>query len=366
MKKLTKIKSILVTLGIIFVLSILINANFSYNQWKSHENLESINEFKLKRADYLNLTGSPIYINGNGDWALTAATEEWCFGSGTVGDPYIIKNVLIDGLGVSNCIEIRNSDVHFLITDCILFNSGIDTYKAGIYLENVKNGQLLEDIESGGHDYGIRLTHCFNITIVRNNLYYNYKMGIILELSNNNLILGNYMSNNVYEGIYLGLSNNSKIIGNIATDNGNFGIYIGTSSKNNTISENVVHNNEGGGITASTSNNSTIRRNNVIHNKIGIEIWNSNDNIIYENYISDSYGLWGVWVAGESSNNLFYKNCFIKNAVNAWDDGSNNNWNLGGDTKPWRSLVCRIHRCYCNLRDFNCKRHFRFLSRIPS
>jgi len=51
MRKFTKIKTILMSLGIIFAFSILINTNFSYYQGYINGNLENDNEQKLKTAE---------------------------------------------------------------------------------------------------------------------------------------------------------------------------------------------------------------------------------------------------------------------------------------------------------------------------
>lgn len=321
------VKILLFILGIFF-------SNFFLNKIQINNfltdsciSLEIYTSYEIKTSQFYNLTGSPIIINGNGGWYTVNLTVEWCTGSGTFNDPYIIQNVLIDGQNSGNCIEIKNSDVYFIIKNCSVYNSGNGSSSAGIFLDNVKNGNLVDSIHSYDNDYGIHLIYCYNITIEGNVIENNHNFGIILGVSNDNLISNNILYNNGYEGIFLGISNHSRIIGNTVTNNGNFGIYIGSSSKNNTISENTVRNNNGGGITASTSNNSTIRRNNVIHNKIGIEVWQSNYNKIYENNISENYDIWGIWVAGGSEYNLFYNNCFINNEVNAWDDGMNNNWN---------------------------------------
>ena len=61
---------------------------------------------------------SPFIIDdtGAGDytWAQAAA-EDWCYGSGTWSNPYIIENVIIDAGSSGNCLEIRNSNVFFKI-----------------------------------------------------------------------------------------------------------------------------------------------------------------------------------------------------------------------------------------------------------
>ena len=50
------------------------------------------------------------------NWSKTAEDNDWCSGSGTWGDPYIIEDLVIDGEGITDGIEIRNSNVFFKIS----------------------------------------------------------------------------------------------------------------------------------------------------------------------------------------------------------------------------------------------------------
>ena len=53
-------------------------------------------------------------------------------------NPYIIENVLIDGQGSGNAIEIADSSVYFIIRNCTIFNSGTGWEYPGFILEDVK------------------------------------------------------------------------------------------------------------------------------------------------------------------------------------------------------------------------------------
>ncbi|GAH14331.1 unnamed protein product, partial [marine sediment metagenome] len=73
----------------------------------------------LKNSGSWDLTGTPIFIDGdatgigakNWTWAVS---QPWCSGNGISVNPYVIENVTINGLNSSNCIEIRDSDNHFV------------------------------------------------------------------------------------------------------------------------------------------------------------------------------------------------------------------------------------------------------------
>jgi parallel beta-helix repeat protein len=94
-----------------------------------------------------------------------AEEQDWCSGSGTLNDPYVIENLFIDGKNQSNCIEIHNSAKFLIIKECTVFNSSL-SQDAGIFLENVSNSIIIDN----------ELDH---------NAY-----GLFMEQSNNNNITG--------------------------------------------------------------------------------------------------------------------------------------------------------------------------------
>jgi len=172
MRKFLKITAILIIIGSMFTFSVLINIKIDYYKGTSNEYLENDNQYKLKNAGYWNLTGSPIFIDDadpNYNWSKTANDNDWCRGSGTWGDPYIIENVTIDGQLVGNCITIQNSSVYFIIRNCTVTYSGFDTFDAGISLDNVNNSLLLNNSFSRNYFAGILLKeNCVNNTIQDN------------------------------------------------------------------------------------------------------------------------------------------------------------------------------------------------------
>ncbi|MFX1587277.1 MAG: hypothetical protein ACFFC1_03900, partial [Promethearchaeota archaeon] len=80
-----------------------------------------------------------IHIDNNWTDAKVAGI---CTGSGTYSDPFIIKDLEIDGGGAGNGIWIQNSDAYFKIENCTVYNSGSEKGDAGIRLESVSNGTL--------------------------------------------------------------------------------------------------------------------------------------------------------------------------------------------------------------------------------
>ena len=110
-----------------------------------------------------------IYINNN--WTDTK-NAGLCTGSGTLADPYIIKDLEIDANYTGSGILINNSIAYFKIENCTIINSGSELVDAGILLINVNNAEI-----SG------------------NTILNNY-MGIDLKNSHNNIIHNNYLDDN--------------------------------------------------------------------------------------------------------------------------------------------------------------------------
>ena len=284
MKRFTKTKKVLLTLGIIFTFSILLSTNFSHYQSKSYGYLESYNEQKLERSGYWEMVYIEIDDNHpEKNWSITASNEDWCSGIGTIGDPYIIENVTINGFGSDDCILIKDSNVYFKIHNCTVFNSGSLSQDAGIKLENTNNGQLINNTCSNNNYYGIYLTDCDNNIVSGNSVNGNDEIGIRISLdSNYNNITGNIVNTN-HNGIVI-YGMNNMVSGNIAKYNNYAGIQI--SNNNNTISENNVNNNWGVGIESSGDNN-IISGNTVSYtNQHGMRLTGCDNNIISGNTVS--------------------------------------------------------------------------------
>lgn len=382
---------------LLFIFFFIVSANLS-SPYKflnfNGNNINLINKIDLKNNGYWNLTGSNIFIDDldpSRNWSYTASHYDWCSGSGTWTDPYIIENVTIDGQDAGNCIFIKNSVVPFIIRNCTL-SRGIDgSTGGGIKLINVDNGfitqnncldnvngivlqsdsdnnTILDNIYNNNYWHGIFIEqNCDNNNITGNTAQFNYN-GLYMRQScignkllyntftnntyysnilydtghgirttagcNETNIVGNIIVNNTYEGILLGsYCYNSKIINNKIKYNGE-GIYIGGWSEYSLIKGNEIIKNRFGGIEVDTC-----PRVDVIYNKIcnnggnGLSIWSDSDYCtVKDNLIIDNsnFGIdLGASVACD--NNYIYNNSFIGNGQNAreYDWGSNNHWDNG-------------------------------------
>ena len=267
-----------------------------------NENTDKPNEFNLKSAEYWDLSGSLISIDDNDpgkNWAYTALNYDWCSGSGSWTNPYLIENVTIDGFPFSNCIEIKNSSTYFIIRNCTL-NDPYSNY-FGIYLFNTNNSNLVDNICSDQNEAGIYLDHSYNNTLSGNNVSGYPGNGIELSYSDNNILSGNTL--NVYTyGIYLDYSYNNTLSENSAEN-----AFVGARldySDNNTLSENTANN-----------------------NNVGFSIHNSHNNMFSGNTASNN--LLGINIRSYSHNNTFSGNTASNNNRGLYLTDCNNNKILG-------------------------------------
>ncbi|MFW5907800.1 MAG: NosD domain-containing protein, partial [Candidatus Natronoplasma sp.] len=119
-----------------------------------------------------------------------------------------------------------------------------------------------------------------------------------------------------------------------------YGVNLGGSY--NEISNNTFINNDGGIVLRGSHNNTlsgnyiTIKDGSPVAHHSGIHIRNSDDNIIYNNNISNYSrpAARAIFANNDSKNNLIYHNILIDNEVHAEDQG-NNIWNkpypIGGN-----------------------------------
>jgi len=253
----------------------------------------SVIHFKSKNLKASKISGI-IYINNN--WT-DAKNIGMCSGSGTYSDPYLIKNLIIDGGNTSNCIKIQNSSVYFRIENCTLFNAGTDwsSEYAGILLNHTRNGM-----------------------VVNNNCSKNMYGIFLVSYSSNNTVYGNYANNNFYSGISLNtFCSNNTISRNNADNNSVFGMSISWNSHNNIISKNNATKNKIGLDISSFSKFNGAKDNNFSYNAFpegltnGIRISRAENNSLIKNFVIHN-GWDGIQVY-ESNFNLFLNNTINQN-----------------------------------------------------
>ena len=301
---------------------------------------------------YWDLNGTQIYIDDMdpaNNWLEIDKKYPWCYGSGTPDDPYIIENVFVNGSGTGKCLQIKNSLKNFIIKNCTLVESGLDYRDAGIYLDNITNGRIVNCTSINNYN-GIRvLGYSKNNSYFSNNLVDN-RYGIIMIRSDLTLISNNRIENNVY-GIELERCTNQKIFSNIFINDpsnlwldecSDLTIYNNTFGYGSSgirveygeriyIKENIIKNCDWCGLHFDTTQNSHIENNTISQNANGIIMITdqANGNNTINNNIITKNGK-GIGINDINCvNNCIYNNSFYSNTAHASDGGTNNLWDNG-------------------------------------
>lgn len=228
-------------------------------------------EINLKESTSTKNTLNPVlsqtihHIHINNNWSDMENTFDWVTGSGTAEDPYLIESLIIDAQNTGSGILIELSTDYFIIRNCSIHSSGVSLIDAGIQLNNVTNGLLIDNNCSNNGRNGIMLRMgCEANQIINNTAAFNDYYGIYLWTDNeNNLILGNNIYNNSNPGIYIYTQSNNNIVQqNLVKYNGIYGIYITSDCESNLIDQNSLIDTDGIGIRiCSSSHNNDIINN---------------------------------------------------------------------------------------------------------
>ncbi|MFX0121059.1 MAG: NosD domain-containing protein [Candidatus Hodarchaeota archaeon] len=324
---------------------------------------------RLFMTQYINYI--PISIDGNDHFESQAGAKGWT-GAGTSTNPYIIRNLMINGdyFDYFYLIAIQNVDLYFIIADCMLLNS----FQSGIHFNNVSHGRIENNTIHHNHHNGIFLEDSYNNTLVNNTLYNNEWDGIYLEDSFNNTLRNNTLNSNTFYGIHLNFSPNNTLTNNTFVADG-LCIYgytveeclqgpIADNTVNSrplifrqsvfeeiipmgagqvvlvNVSASIVHgqqifntshgiltefshfltfynntliNNHRPGIALSHSNSNTLINNSLNNNLHGIYLGFANNNTITNNSLRNNIDS-GISLGGSSENNIITTNNFFGNS----------------------------------------------------
>ncbi|MFX1254245.1 MAG: right-handed parallel beta-helix repeat-containing protein [Promethearchaeota archaeon] len=240
---------------------------------------------------------APIRIDGNTDFNLQANERNWP-GDGSSVTPYVIDGYILSGTA-NNLIEIRNTDVHFQITNCHISDGYF-----GIYLSGVKNGYVYENTITNHQFDGIFLVDSSTKCIISNNTIYNTTgVGVRLFNSSNNYISSNKLYNHQWSGINLNTSQNN-VIRNNTSSNTNVGIEL-YFSNNNTLYNNVLYNNVYYGFTFNAaSQDNEAKWNDLKENGSGTPqvADDGQNNTLLNNYYEDWEGVGSYTFDGSTGN----------------------------------------------------------------
>ena len=276
----------------------------------------------------------PILIDGDNDFHSQAMIEEWDLRGirdGSSSLPYIISGYKIVN-STSNLIDIRNTNIHFQITQCLL--DGIIQSPIGIYFDSVENGVIKNNFVYSSF-IGIALFSSVHSKIL-NNTIYNSDNCIKLIDSKENTITGNLIHDIEGNGIWLEGSDNNIIewntIYNSGSTNPGNGIFLSSSTSNNLISHNEIYNSSFSGIQLIDSAYNNRFNSNSLYNNSRFGIWVDNlacNNKFFNNTIVNNSD-YGIAFDSATSNNYVVQNIFINNnqegISQAWDAGFENSF----------------------------------------
>jgi parallel beta-helix repeat protein len=235
------------------------------------------------------------------------------------------------------CTINSNSILNHDISNCS--GDGITIGAHGITLAG--NGHVISGSDSGN---GIIVSGFKNVTI-SNCIVRKFRTGIFSSSGLGNNIINNIINKNDWYGIFVSNVSGSTLLNNIADSNSYSGIYLYRNCNENLISNNQTNSNDRGIELDSLCNNNLLTNNKTKFNNTGIYLgrWSSN-NVLTTNTVegNTSYGT----NVSRSQANLFYKNYFIDNPFNAYEQYASdiNSWSLSDTGNYWSD--CGINPGY--------------------
>ncbi|MHA2339117.1 MAG: right-handed parallel beta-helix repeat-containing protein [Candidatus Hodarchaeales archaeon] len=245
---------------------------------------------------------NPILISSENDFVTNGFS-----GSGTENDPYILEG--LDFLGPMNFITISGTTSHFRIINNSFTSTGDES--VAISLNSIKNG-IIENNELNNFKTGISLTDSENNLMSNNRIYYDSlkidksQIGILLTDSHFNIINNNFFLRYPFSAISV-FGDNNYIENNSFIEN-KHGIII--SGSYNQIKGNIISNSTFG-ITL------THEFKFITNNSIKLNLF-ENSNFPYTSE-------WGVYLYPKAHNTSILNNNFIGSPqIYAFDNGLNN------------------------------------------
>ena len=280
----------------VFIAILAINFGLLFSTLNSNSPTQQIKLINDLRTSAVYNTSIEIDdTNPASDWATQKAAGI-CTGSGTVADPYIIRDHVFNSF-----LNIQHSRKHFRVLNCEFTD---DVY--GMWILNISNG-LIKDNHVSNALFGFDIMNCSYLEFRNNNCSLLSNTGIFAQTSNDLSFYSNIVSNNPTNGFTLNILENCILEGNTVNENGNFGISI-TGSEDTIIYKNTVAHNSANGIELSSSNNLTIVENEVFDNsQNGIRVFSSDENRLDSNNFHHN-GEDGIQLISNSQQNILNGN----------------------------------------------------------
>ena len=189
------------------------------------EGIKNTENYDSNIAVYTKSSANSERIHINNNWTDTK-TAGICTGDGTESNPYTLKNLIIDAGGVGTAIRIENTIEHFKIENSTFFNSGGNFHDSGIQLDNVSNGQLINNT-TYDNTHGMYIWSSLNLKIVRNR-FYNLR-GLNMVFTNDSIFYLNTFINSIYDIFFQWSTNqyNSQKMFSYTYNGSSFTNYLG-------------------------------------------------------------------------------------------------------------------------------------------
>jgi len=230
------------------------------------------------------------YIFGNAQLQSKASS-----GTGTSGDPYIIKDLIINGGGSPNFgIYIEQTTAYFILRNCTAFNS-----EQAITLDTVVNGKI-ENCTARNSNYGIIVQNSQNCLLYNNTVHSISKNGIYLYGSDRINVSRNFIHDTSWSGISVYTGKFNRLSHNMLSNAGD-AIYMDHSNNTSVFHNTISFSNYG--INAHSSGFNQIIDNNATGNSVGIVIDTTSTGCrIIRNNVSDNF--WGLQVSWSNKTSL--------------------------------------------------------------
>jgi len=250
---------------------------------------------------------SPIVITTNADFISQGFP-----GTGTPGNPYVISGYNITTAGT--CISIDNTDVYFVISDCLLTGG---TSFDGVNIHNTKNGKIQNNHISQKRR-GVSIDYNGYNMVTNNTISGNSEHGVRIFFSVNNTVTNNTISGNTVGVCIYGewetfMSKNNYVVNNTISGNSEHGVYICSSVDNIVADNSISGNTECGVYLVQSSFNNEIFNNTISENNAGVHIYAASNNTVVDNTISGNSEC-GVFL-DTSFNNTLSLNIMVNNGL---------------------------------------------------
>jgi len=218
--------------------------------------------------------------------------------------------------------------VHVTANNVVLQKNNISSCDLwGIYLDSSDGNTISGNVIN--HTKGVFVSSSNNNVFSSNNISNSSFAGINLLSSKSNILYQNRLTTNAF-GIYAKDCSNTNITQNTITKNVFHGIYL-TGDKNDVIRANFFQNNTVSEITLD-SYNCTIEDNIFNRGQIGISLQKTGCQICNNSF--QNMSSIAISAIQESKNNIISLNHFLRNYMNAREQGSNQ-WDDGTKGNYW-------------------------------